>query len=326
MSVAPVRWACTFAVLLALAACSGSSGPQEYPSGTIRIVVPYPPGGFNDTFARTAAQKLNDTWGQPVIVENRAGGNTTIGSGLVARAPADGHTLLIVSFAFAANPGLYDELPYDTLGDFAPVILAAGTANVLVTRPDLPVDSVPELIALARAQPGALNYASAGNGSSNHLSMELFKSLTGTEFVHVPYRGSAPAVADLLGGQVDVMFDNTPNVMPHVRVGRLRALAVSTRARSRFTPELLTVEESGVPGFDVPVWFGVVAPAGTPRPVIDQLNAAFNRLLRMPDVLRLFDQQGVEPRGGTPEEFDTFLRTQIETWAAVVKASGARPE
>jgi tripartite-type tricarboxylate transporter receptor subunit TctC len=314
------------ALLVALAGCAQEREPAAYPSGTIRIVVPYPPGGFNDTFARAAAQKLHDTWGQPVIVENRAGGNTTIGTGHVARAPADGHTLLIVSFAFAANPGLYDNLPYDALEDLAPVILAAGTANVLVTRPDLPVESVQELIALARERPGTLNYASAGNGSSNHLSMELFKSLTGTDFVHVPYRGSAPAVADLLGGQVDVMFDNTPNVMPHVRIGRLRALAVSTRARSRFTPELPTVEESGVPGFDVPVWFGVVAPAGTPQPVIGQLNATFNRLLRMPDVLQLLEQQGVEPRGGTPEEFDAFLRAQIETWAAVAKASGARPE
>jgi tripartite-type tricarboxylate transporter receptor subunit TctC len=304
----------------------GASLAADYPNKPIRIVVPYPPGGFNDTLARTLSEKLHASWGQTVIVDNRPGGGTTIGANIVARAPADGHTLLIVSFAFAVNPSLYSRLPYDTLQDFAPVVLAAGTPNILVVNPKLPVNSVGELIAASRSRPAGLNYASAGSGASNHLSMELFKSLTGANLVHVAYRGSAPAVTDLIGGQVDVMFDNTPNVWPHVKAGKLRALAVSSGKRSRFIPALPTVAESGVPGFDVSVWFGVVAPGHTPAPVIDKLNAQINRILRLPEVGQLFRGQGVEPLGGSSAEFREFLRTQIAKWAPVVKSSGARAE
>jgi tripartite-type tricarboxylate transporter receptor subunit TctC len=298
----------------------------EYPSKPIKILVPYPPGGFNDTLARTLADKLHGAWGQSVIVENRPGGGTTIGTNYAAKAPGDGHTLLIVSFAFAVNPSLYRKLPYDTLSDFAPVVLAAGTPNLLVVNPNLAVRSVKELIAVSKSRPAGLNYASAGSGSSNHLSMEMLKSLTGANLVHVAYRGSAPAVTDLIGGQVDVMFDNTPNVWPHVRAGKLRALAVSTGLRTAFAPDLPTVAEAGVPGFDVSVWFGVVAPRGTPTPVADKLNAEMNRILRMPDVIGLFRGQGVEPLGGSPAEFEAFLRAQIDKWGRVVKASGARAE
>jgi tripartite-type tricarboxylate transporter receptor subunit TctC len=304
----------------------GASFAADYPSKPIRIVVPYPPGGFNDTLARTLAEKLHGSWGQTVIVDNRPGGGTTIGANAVAKAPADGYTLLIVSFAFAVNPTLYTKLPYDTLTDFAPVVLAAGTPNILVVNPKVPAKSVPDLIAVSKSRPAGLNYASAGNGSSNHLSMELFKSLTGANLVHVAYRGSAPAVTDLIGGQVDVMFDNTPNVWPQVRAGRLRALAVSSGKRSSFTPGLPTVAEAGVEGFDVSVWFGVVAPGRTPKPVIDTLNAEINRVLRLPEVNDLFRGQGVEPLGGSPDEFADFLLGQIAKWAPVVKSSGARAE
>ena len=292
----------------------------------IRVIVPYPPGGFNDTLARTLGQKLNEKWGQPVVVDNRPGGGTTIGTNLAAKSAPDGYTLLIVSFAFAVNPALYASLPYDTDKDFVPIVFAGSTPNLLVVHPELPVKSVKELIALARSNPGKLNYASAGNGSSNHLSMELFKSLTGVDIVHVPYKGSAPAVTDLIGGQVDLMFDNVPNVLQQVKAGKLRGLAVSSKERSPFIKELPTVAESGVPGFDVSVWFGVVAPAGTPQSVIAKLNAEINGILKLAEIRQAFNNQGVEPAGGTPGEFSSFLVAQTTKWAKVVKDSGAKAE
>ena len=299
---------------------------EGYPSKPIRIIVPYPPGGFNDTLARTLGQKLTEKWGQPVIVDNRPGGGATIGTNLAAKSAPDGYTLLIVSFAFAVNPALFASLPYDTAKDFSPIVHAASTPNLLVVNPELPVKSVKELIALAKSKPGKFNYASAGNGSSNHLSMELFKNLTGVDIVHIPYKGSAPAVTDLIGGQVDLMFDNVPNVLAQVKAGKLRALAVSSRERSPFVKELPTVAESGVPGFDVSVWFGVVAPAGTPQSVIAKLNAEFNGILKLVGIREAFNKQGVEPAGGTPEEFSSFLAAQTTKWGKVVKESGAKAE
>ena len=313
-------------VLCVLCGSSLSSAVDGYPSKPIRIIVPYTPGGFNDTLARTLGQKLNEKWGQPVMVDNRPGGGTTIGTSLVAKAPADGHTLLVVSFAFGVNPSLYTLLPYDTQRDFAPVVLAAGTPNILVVNPELPVKSVRDLITLAKSKPGKLNYATAGSGSSNHLSMEMFKSMAGVDIVHVPYKGSAPAVTDLIGGQVDVMFDNVPNVLQHVKAGKLRGLAVSSSKRSPFTPDLPTVAEAGLPGFDVSVWFGVVAPSGTSKAVVSRLNAEINRILKLPGVVELFHKQGVEPLGGTPDAFASFLRDQTVKWAKVVKQSGAKAE
>ena len=277
-----------FHVLVAVSLLTGIAQAESYPSKPIRIIVPYPPGGFNDTLARTLGQKLTEKWGQPVIVDNRPGGGRTIGTNLAAKSAPDGYTLLIVSFAFAVNPALYATLPYDTGKDFVPIALAASTPNLLVVNPALPVKSVKELIALAKSDPGKLNYASAGNGSSNHLSMELFKSLNGVDIVHVPYKGSAPAVTDLIGGQVDLMFDNVPNVLQQVKAGKLRAIAVSSKKRSPFLKELPSVAESGVPGFDVSVWFGVVAPAGTPQSVVSQLNAEINHILKLPDLVQLF--------------------------------------
>jgi tripartite-type tricarboxylate transporter receptor subunit TctC len=261
-----------------------------------------------------------------VIVDNRPGGGSTIGTNLAAKTAPDGYTLLIVSFAFAVNPALYASLPYDTGKDFVPIVLAASTPNLLVVNPGLPVKSVKELIALAKSKPGKLNYASAGNGSSNHLSMELFKSLTGVDIVHVPYKGSAPAVTDLIGGHVDLMFDNVPNVLQQVGAGKLHALAVSSKQRSPFVKELPTVAEAGVPGFDVSVWFGVVAPAGTPQSIIAKLNAELNRIFKLAGISQTFNSQGVEPAGGTPEEFASFLVAQRTKWAKVVRDSGAKAE
>jgi tripartite-type tricarboxylate transporter receptor subunit TctC len=309
----------------AITLCPLPLAAAAFPVKPVRLIVPFPPGAFNDQLARTLSQKLGERWKQPVVVDNRPGASTVIGTDLAARAPADGHTLLIVSFAFAVNPSLHRSLPFDTGQDFTPVVLAAGTPNILVVHPGLPATSVKDLVQLARERPGRLDYATAGNGTSNHLCTELFKSLAGVDLVHVPYKGSAPAVTDLLGGQVQVMFDNAPNVLPHVRAGKLRALAVSTAARSAFAPDLPAVAET-VPGFDVEVWFGVVAPAGVPRQVIGRLNADINAVLALPEVKNRFAEQGVRVIGGSPESFGAYLQAQTRRWARVVKEAGLQVE
>ena len=305
---------------------TGMTFAQSYPAKPIRIVVPYPPGGFNDTLGRTLAAKFTEAWGQPAIVENKPGANTLIGSDFVAKAAPDGYTLLIVAFPFAVTPSLIKSMPYDTLRDFVPVVLAAQSPNILVVNPQLPVKSVGELIALAKAKPDGLSYASTGNGSSNHISMELFKSLAGVKIVHIPYKGSAPAVTDLLGGQVQVMFDNAPNVMPQVKAGRLRALGQSGVTRSAVATDLPTVAEAGVAGYEVMVWFGLVAPAGTPRDVIVKLNTEVLKILAMPDVRERFLAQGVEPMGSTPEQFGEHIRAQMAKWGKVVRDAGVQAE
>jgi tripartite-type tricarboxylate transporter receptor subunit TctC len=313
-------------LLVAATAMLATPALAEFPDKTIRIVVPYTPGGFNDTLGRIVAQKFTDDWGVPAVVENRPGGGTLIGTDGVAKAPADGYTLLVVAFPFAVNPSLYAKLPYDTLKDFAPLILAGQTPNLLVVNNDVPVKSVTELIAVAKAKPGSLSYGSTGSGSSNHLSMELFRLMTGTEMIHVPYKGSAPMVTDLLGGHVQVAFDNTPNVLPQVKAGKLRALAITSAQRSAMVPDIPTVAEAGVPGYEVGVWFGIVAPAATPPDVLAKLNAELNRVLAMPDVKQKFADQGVEPVGGPPERFGEHIRVQIEKWGRVVRESGAKVE
>jgi len=327
MHCAPSRL-CNVVFVLCCILC-GAGQPalaQHYPSKPIRIIVPYPPGGFNDTLARTLGQRLTESWHQAVIVDNRPGAGSTIGTNLAAKAPADGYTLLITSFAFAVNPALYSSLPYDSERDLLPVVLAATTPNLLVVNPQLPVQSIKDLIALAKANPGKLNYASAGNGSSNHLSMELFKMLTGTDMLHVAYKGSAPAVNDLMGGQVNLMFDNAPNVLQQVKAGKLRALAISSKQRSPIVKELPSVAEAGVPGFDVSVWFGVMAPAGTPRAVIHQLNAQINAVLQLPQIRQAFASQGVETAGSTPEQFALFLAAQRTKWSKIVQEAGIKAE
>src|ERR1041384_4412732 len=245
-------------VLAALTFASAVRADFPDKGKTIRIVVPYTPGGFNDTLGRIVAQKFTDDWGVPAVVENRPGGGTLIGSDAVAKAPADGYTLLVVAFPFGVNPTLYAKLPYDTVKDFAPLILAGQSANLLVVNNDLAVKSVKELIDSAKAKPGTISYGSTGSGSSNHLSMELFRLMTGTEMIHVPYKGSAPMVTDLLGAHVQVAFAHVPNVITQVQAGKLRALAITSTARSAMLPEIPTVAEAGVPGYEVGVWFGLV--------------------------------------------------------------------
>jgi tripartite-type tricarboxylate transporter receptor subunit TctC len=313
--------------LLLVALCFAAPAfAQSYPNKPIRIVVPYPPGGFNDTLGRTLAAKFTEAWGQPTVVENKPGGNTVIGVDYVAKSAPDGYTLLVVAFPFAVTPSLLKNMPYDTVKDFQPVILAAQSPNLLVVHPSLPVKTVGELIAAAKAKPGTLSYASTGNGSSNHISMELFKSLAGVDILHIPYKGSGPAVSDLLGGQVQLMFDNTPNVLPHVKAGKLRALGSSGTLRSPMTPDVPTVAEAGVAGYDVMVWFGLVAPAGTPREVVDKLNAEVRKILAMPDVRDRFLAQGVEPLGSTPEQFGEHIKAQMAKWGKVVRDAGVKAE
>ncbi|MDB5628066.1 MAG: transporter, partial [Tardiphaga sp.] len=247
--------------------------PETYPTKTIRYIVPYTPGGFNDTLGRIVAQKLQETWGVPVVVENRPGGGTLIGTEAVAKAAPDGYTLLGVAFPFGANPSIYRHLPYDTVADFTPLILAGQTPNLLVVKPSLPINSIKDLRDYVKANPGKVSYGSTGIGSSNHLSMELFKSLTGLEIVHVPYKGSAPMVNDMLGGHIDVAFDNVPNVLQQVNAGKLRALGVSSTERSPLAESVPTLAEAGVANYEVSVWFGVVAPANTPPDIVKKLNA-----------------------------------------------------
>ena len=315
-----------FAFGAAAALLAAAAAAQTFPSKPIRIIVPFPPGAFNDALGRTIAAKFSDGGFGQAVVDNRPGAGSTIGADLAAKAPPDGHTLLIVAFPFAVNATLYARLPYNTEKDFVPIIHAGATPNLLVAHPSVPVKSVKELIALAKSNPGQLNYASTGSGSSNHISMELFKMMTKTNIVHVPYKGSAPALVDLIGGHVMMIFDNTPNVLPHVRAGKVRALAVTSLNRSPLAPEVPTVNEAGVPGYEINVWFGVVGPAGIPRDVVSRLNAEINKILQMPDVRERFQNGGVEPVGGTPEKFGEHLRSEIAKWGKVVRESGAKVE
>lgn len=260
------------------------------------------------------------------MVENRPGGGTLIGTDSVAKAPPDGYTLLGVAFPFGANPSIYRNLPYDTMKDFTPLLLAGQTQNLLVIKPSMPINSVKDLIDYAKKNPGKISYGSTGIGSSNHLSMELFKSMAGIDIVHVPYKGSAPMVNDLLGGHIDTAFDNTPNVLPQVNADKLRALGVSSKTRSTLAANVPTVSEAGVSGYEVTVWFGIVGPAEMPPAIVRKLNTELNAILKMDDVKRRFEDQAVEPIGGTPSQFADHIRAEIEKWAKVVKDANIQPE
>ena len=298
---------------------------QAYPTKPKRIVVPFPAGGTTDVLARAAAQKLAETLGQPAVVDNRPGAGGNIGAELVAKSAPDGYTLLMGTVGtHAINPGLYPKLPYDHVKDFAPVILVAGVPNVLVINPALPVNSVPELIAYAKANPGKLNFASSGNGTSIHLSAELFKTMAGVQMTHVPYKGSAPALQDLVGGQVQLMFDNLPSSLALIKGGKLKALAVTSGARAAALPDVPTLAESGLPGFEASSWFGLLAPTGTPSSVIAKLNGEIAKWLATPEAKEKLLAQGANAAGGTAEEFAQFIAAETAKWQKVVKESGAK--
>ena len=315
------------ALFLAAAFCGLALAADDYPAKPTRIIVPYPPGGFNDTLARTVGERLGKAWKQPVVVDNRPGGNTVLGNNLAAKAPADGYTILITPLPFSALPALYGgKLPYNALKDFQPLVWAGSTQNALVVRNELGISSVRELVDYAKKNPGKLNFGSTGSGSSNHLSMELFMSMTGTRLTHVPYKGSAPAVMAMLGGEIDVLFDNVPNVMQQIRAGKLKAIAVTGTKRAGLLPEVPTVAESGVPGYDVTVWFGMQMPAGVPRAVVDRANRDIVQILKDPEVVKLFRDQGVEVEASTPEAFAELLNREIPKWTKVVNDAGVKIE
>jgi len=300
-----------------------ASAAQGYPNRPIHLVLPFSPGGTTDVPGRIIAQKLSEALGEPIIVENKPGAGSTIGTDFVAKAKPDGYTLLLTSTTHVLSAHLYKHLPYDPLKDFEPVTLVASGPYVLVVNPKLPVKSVRELIALAKSEPGKIDYASSGNGSSQHLVGALFASMAGIQLNHIPYRGSGPAMADLIAGQVKVGFPGTPLALPQIKAGRLRALAVTTKKRSPELPDVPTIAESGVPGYEATIWLGLLAPAGTPREIVDRLHAEVVKVLKDPGVQKSILATGVEAESMTPEEFGTYLRSEYEKWGKVVRESGA---
>jgi tripartite-type tricarboxylate transporter receptor subunit TctC len=312
---------------LALTACTGVFSQTTYPDKPIRLVVPYPPGGFTDILGRLLSAQLQTRLGQTVIVDNKGGGGSTIGSALVARAPADGYTLLLVAPDLAINESLMaSRLSYDARKDFSPVIRAAWSPMVLVTHPSVPAKTVSEFLALAKARPGKINFASGGIGTGAHLALELFKTRAGVDVTHVPYKGNGPATSDLLGGQVSAMFLQYAVAKPHIAGGKLVMLATPSGKRSAAIPDVPTIAESGLPGFDVEPWFGIVAPAGTPTAIVNRLNAEIGKIMQQNDVKEMLASVGAAPSISSPQEFGKFIDSEVTRWAEVVKASGAKAE
>jgi tripartite-type tricarboxylate transporter receptor subunit TctC len=323
MNIHSARWALLPLAVLALGAASVARA-DTWPQGkVIKLVNPYAPGGSTERVVRMVAQRLTDTLKQSVIVENRPGAGSNIGNQAVAQAAPDGYTLLNGTSSLAINVSLYSKLAYDPVRDLTPVVLLTQSPNVLAVHPSLPVKSVSDLIAYAKANPGKLNYGSSGNGATNHLAMEKFKTDAGLAIVHIPYKGGGPAVADLIAGQIQVLFNPPSSLMPHHATGRLRALAVSSLQRLDGL-DLPTISESGLKGFESSVWFAIFAPAGTPRPIVDRINADVNQMLKEPSTREQLVKSGLIPMGGTPEELGRLLRDEIQTWAKVIKASGAK--
>jgi tripartite-type tricarboxylate transporter receptor subunit TctC len=310
--------------LVAAVAFTAPASSQIYPSRPVRLVIPFPPGGPADIFGRLIAFKLTDALREQVVVDNRGGGNGNIGAEFVARAAPDGHTLLLLPSALAANASLYSKLPYSLVGDFTGVASLGTFPLLLVTHPSLPVRTVPDLIALAKTKPGELNFASAGSGGGAHLAAETFSRSAGINMVHVPYKGTGPAVLGVLGGQVSLMFASVPSVIQHVRAAKLNALAVTSAQRSPAAPELPTVSEQGLPGYEVVSWFGIVAPTGTPADIVRRLNDDVRRVLVLPEFQERLRDEGGRAFAMTPEEFTAFIRSETVRWGRVVRDVGAK--
>lgn len=319
-------YAISLATALYCAAVAAAQAQQSYPTRPIRLVVPSSPGGGTDITARIMAPKLGEALGQQVVVENRPGAGTMIGGEVVARSAPDGYTLLMGISTLAINPAMYRKVPYDALKDFAPISQAVSLPNILVTHPSLPVKAVKELIAFAKTRPGQINFASAGVGTNPHLSMELFLSMAGVKMIHVPYKGSGQGVIDLIAGHVSVMTPSILTGLPHIKAGRLRGLGVTSARRAAGAPEIPTIAEAGVPGYEAVQWFGILAPAGTPRAIIERVNREAVRVLQTPDVRERLVADGADPVGSSPEEFGAFIRAETAKWAKVARDVGIQPE
>lgn len=309
-----------------LSTASLAAGAQSFPSKAVRVVIPFTPGGPNDLVARPLAQRVSELWSKPVVVENVPGANAIIGTEQVARATPDGHTVLIVSTAFTINPSVVAKLNYDPVRDFAPISLIANSDIALASHPRVPAKTIRELIALAKAQPGKLTYGSSGTGNSTHLGGELFDMMAGVKMVHVPYKGAAPALNDLLGGHIDLIFTAIPPALGHMQAGRVRALGVASLKRSFALPGVPTIDEQGLRGFEVTSRYGMVAPAGTPREVVARWKEALDKVLHTPDMKTIYNGYGVEPYTNTPEEFGAYLKRELEKWRKVARAAGLGKE
>ena len=322
-----LKLACIAAAALCGCLAAGIAYAQsDYPHKPIRIVVPVAPGGGTDFTARLIGQKLAEAWGQSVIVDNRPGAAGNLGVEIVSKAQPDGYTLVMPITSFSINPSLYAKLPFDTVRDFAPVVLAASAPLLLVINPGVPAQSVKDLVALAKAKPGAMNYANSGSGTTAHLAGELFKRMAGVDIVSIAYKGGGPAVIDLIAGQVQIYFSTIPAALQQVKAGRLRALAVTSTKRVPELPDMPTVSESGLPGFEVVGWFGLFAPAGTPKPAIARLNTEIVRILNAPESRERLSGHGLIPGGGTPDELGQFLQAEIAKWRKLIKETGIRVE
>ena len=310
---------------LALAACAALAHAQNYPAKPVRIIVPYPPGGTTDIIARIAAAQLAEKLKQPFVVENRAGASGAIGATAVAQAAPDGYTLIMgTANTHGINSALQKNLPYDAVKDFAPVTVVASTPNIIVVHPNVPAKTLAELIALAKAQPGKINFGSTSIGGSPHMSAELLKAMTGIDMVHVPYKGAAPMLTDLVGGQIQVGFDNLPSTIGYVRSGKVRALAVTTAQRWPGAPDIPTVAESGVPGYEVSGWFGLLAPAGTPKAVLDTLQSTIAQIVQEPEVAKQLRDLGAAPVANKPEDFARDIAADVEKWRKVAQTTGVK--
>lgn len=310
-----------------IAAFSSHAGAAEaYPSKPVRIIMPATPGGGGDALMRPLAQRLGAAWGQQVLLDYRPGGGTVIGTALAAKAPADGYTMVLVQTSYSINATMHKRLPFDPVKDFAAITQMTSQAHVVIVHPSLPVKSVKHLIALAKSRPGQLNFGSSYSGSGGHLAGELFKTAAGIDMVYVPYKGGAPALTDLLGGQIDLMFATMFNSVPHIKSGRVRGIAVTTARRMPLMPELPTIAESGVAGYESSSWAGLLAPAGTPAALIARLNADIRQVLLAPETREAITRDGAEAIGSTPEEFGALIRTEIEKWAKVIKAHGIKTD
>jgi tripartite-type tricarboxylate transporter receptor subunit TctC len=314
------------AVLAIAMSCTAGAAIAEYPDRPIRLIVPYPPGGGADVSARIISQHLAEALGKPVVAENKPGGAANIGTEMVARAAPDGYTLLLASLATAVNVSLFDKLPFNTVKDFEPVSIFVSVPLLVTVNPNVPANSIQELIALAKAKPGTLNYASGGMGTANHVAGELFKYMANVQITHVPYKGGGPAVSDLVAGHVQMYIGSILSAREFVNAGRLRALATTSAQRTSVAPDLATVAESGLPGYEVVAWYGVFAPAGTPRPIVDKLSAELAKILRLPEVRETLKANGTDGIGSTPEEAAQFFRKEVDKWSKVIKASGLKPE